>query len=152
MTQSEYGQKKRKCWEELSKEILTIGGGKEKRAFDFAFDRAYALGRETETITQEEIYNQFKEKVLNNDFLADKSDPSFVDRHIEYTKVYKWVVNALGKQEKKPSLTDKEVYALESSISELESLIEGTLDEDYRKEQKSIISALKRIIKKYEKK
>ena len=63
---------------------------------------------------------------------------------------------ALGKQEKdaekKPSLTDKEVYALESAISELESLMDGTLDEDYHKEQKTIIKALKRIIKKYEKK
>lgn len=52
---------------------------------------------------------------------------------------------------KRPSLTDKEVYALESAISELESLIDGTLDEDYHKEQKSIINALKRIIKKFEK-
>lgn len=63
---------------------------------------------------------------------------------------------ALGKQEKdaekKPSLTDKEVYALESAISELESLMDGTLDEDYHKEQKIVINALKRIIKKYEKK
>ena len=64
---------------------------------------------------------------------------------------------ALGKQEKDAekktsALTDKEVYALESAISELESLIEGTLDEDYHKEQKIVINALKRIIKKYEKK
>ncbi len=63
---------------------------------------------------------------------------------------------ALGKQEKDAekktsALTDKEVYALESAISELESLMDGTLDEDYRKENKSIINALKRIIKKYEK-
>lgn len=63
---------------------------------------------------------------------------------------------ALGKQEKdagkKTALTDKEMYALESAISELESLMDGTLDEDYHKEQKIVINALKRIIKKYEKK
>lgn len=63
---------------------------------------------------------------------------------------------ALGKQEKdakkKPTLTDKEVYALESAISELESLMDGTMDEDYHKENKIVINALKRIIKKYEKK
>ena len=64
---------------------------------------------------------------------------------------------ALGKQEKDAekktsALTDKEVFTLESAISELESLIEGTLDEDYHKEQKIVINALKRIIKKYEKK
>lgn len=52
---------------------------------------------------------------------------------------------------KRPSLTDKEVYALESAISELESLIDGTFDEDYRKDQRPIINALKRIIKKFEK-
>lgn len=46
MTQQEYEQKKRECWEEVSKKILTIGGDKEKRAFDFAFDRAYALGKQ----------------------------------------------------------------------------------------------------------
>ena len=44
------------------------------------------------------------------------------------------------------------MYALESAISELESLMDGTLDEDYHKEQKPIINTLKRIIKKYEKK
>ena len=63
---------------------------------------------------------------------------------------------ALGKQEKdvkkKSALTDKEVYALESAISELESLMDGTLDEDYHKGQKSIINVIKRIIKKYDKK
>ena len=64
---------------------------------------------------------------------------------------------AFGKQEKDAekktsALTDKEVYALESAISELESLMDGTLDEDYHKEQKNIIKALKRIIKKNEKK
>lgn len=46
MTDKEYEQKKRECWEYVSKTILTIGGSKEKRAFDFAFDCAYALGKQ----------------------------------------------------------------------------------------------------------
>lgn len=45
MTQTEYEQNRAECWEYVSKTILTIGGSKEKRAFDYAFDRAYALGK-----------------------------------------------------------------------------------------------------------
>lgn len=43
MTREEYEQKKHECWEYVRKTILTIYGSKEKRAFDYAFDRAYAL-------------------------------------------------------------------------------------------------------------
>lgn len=52
MTQQEYEQKKRECWGEYCKQYGHTYG---RIAFDFAFDRAYALGREKETITQEEI-------------------------------------------------------------------------------------------------
>lgn len=103
MTNQNYDQKKRECWEEFRTHVV-CGTDNPKGWFERAFDRAYALGKQ------------------------DKD------------------------AEKKPSLTDKEVYALESAISELESLMDGTLDEDYHKEQKPIINALKRIIKKYEKK
>lgn len=55
MTQQEYDQKKRECWEEFcranpshNKSIFA------RKVFDYAFDRAYALGKETETITQED--------------------------------------------------------------------------------------------------
>lgn len=44
MNAQEYEQNRRECWEDVSKTILTIGGKKEKRAFDYVFDRAYALG------------------------------------------------------------------------------------------------------------
>lgn len=52
---------------------------------------------------------------------------------------------------KKIIITEREIYAIESVISELESLMEGTLDEDYRRETKANINVLKRIIKKFEK-
>ncbi len=46
MTQTEYEQKKRECWETF----LRLGGGEEeigkKSAFDFAFDRSHALSRQ----------------------------------------------------------------------------------------------------------
>lgn len=151
MAQQNYDQKKRECWEEYLSEYKTTYT---RTAFDFTFDRAYALGREKETITQEDVEKASVE-------YADKTAKQYEVCNSEFVQeimvAFEQGANfALGKQEKdaerKSLLTDKEVYALESAISELESLIEGTLDEDYHKEQKSIINALKRIIKKYEKK
>lgn len=57
MTQTEYDQKKRECFVQFCKDN---GIDQEVNisifdAFDQIFDRAYALGREKETITQEEI-------------------------------------------------------------------------------------------------
>lgn len=48
-------------------------------------------------------------------------------------------------------LTEKEAYALESAISELVSLREGSDDMEYHKENKKITNALKRVLKKYNK-
>lgn len=77
MTQSEYEQKKRECWEEVSKEILTIGGGKEKRAFDFAFDRAYALGKQENDVEGEEMLTVSRKKVqeLHNRYFGNPLEP-----------------------------------------------------------------------------
>lgn len=56
MTQQDYEQKKRECWKEFQNTIfnnpIPISP---YTAFSNAFDRAYALGREKETITREEI-------------------------------------------------------------------------------------------------
>lgn len=50
-----YEQKRCEYWEEF----LKLGGGEEeisgKQIFDFAFARAYAFGREKETISQEDV-------------------------------------------------------------------------------------------------
>ena len=152
MNNQEYEQKKRKCWEEFCQHIVD-----EEEAFYNMFDRAYTLGKQTETISQKEIEKaaeKFADEIRIPASIPGVMVP-FING-IAHDSYLQGAQDYLGKQEKdtekKPSLTDKEVYALESSISELESLIEGALDEDYRKEQKSIISALKRIIKKYEKK
>lgn len=60
MTDKEYKQKKRECWEEF---IGTDGIPTERlrACLDFAFDRAYALGKEKETITQEDVEKASKE-------------------------------------------------------------------------------------------
>lgn len=52
MIQQEYDQKKHECWEEFCKEYPHPNAD---MGFNYAFDRAYALGKEKETITQEEI-------------------------------------------------------------------------------------------------
>lgn len=54
MTQKEYNQKKQECWEEFNNDVGRCKD-RPKICFFRAFDRAYALGEQTESITQEEI-------------------------------------------------------------------------------------------------
>ena len=46
-------------------------------------------------------------------------------------------------------ITENEAYAIESAISELVSLREGSDDMEYHKENKKVTNALKRVLKKY---
>ncbi len=58
MTQQEYEQKKRECWEEFCRKFLPEAESEAtmKDVIDFAFDRAYALGKqETKQETKQEI-------------------------------------------------------------------------------------------------
>lgn len=62
MTQHEYEAKKRECWEEfLRKHEISRADGVTADVFIVAFGRAYALGKQTETITQEDIEKAAKE-------------------------------------------------------------------------------------------
>lgn len=45
MTNQEYEQKKRECWEEYTRKCVHEGKSA-YGAFNFAFDRAYALGKQ----------------------------------------------------------------------------------------------------------
>lgn len=53
MNNQDYEQKKRECWENVKFALRAPNTARE--VFEFIFDRAYALGKEKETITQEEI-------------------------------------------------------------------------------------------------
>lgn len=56
MTQQEYEQKKRKCWEEfLQKHEICTADGVTADAFIMAFDRAYALGKQEKDAEGEEM-------------------------------------------------------------------------------------------------
>lgn len=107
MAQTEYEQKKAECWENFCEvyslkqvHILALD------AFRFAFDRAYALGKQTDTISREEIekaaqeYSQSLGK--NRNVTWNDAEKGFMaganfalGKHGQ-----KLFDNALGKQEK----------------------------------------------------
>ncbi len=91
MTQPEYEQKKRECWEEFCESDKPYDV---EPAFAFAFDRAYALGKEKEAVTQEEIEKAAEEYSQS---LGKNRDVSWHDAE------YGFIAGAnftLGKQEK----------------------------------------------------
>ena len=96
MDNQEYEQKKHKCWEDFCRHIVN-----EEEEFYNMFDRAYALGREKETITQEEIEKEAKEyaeKEMEN-VSSWEWDSEYVQGLIEHAW-YEGVNFTLGKQEK----------------------------------------------------
>lgn len=118
MTDKEYEQKKRECWEEIwspyREEVFMSDYGREilviaDKVFKAAFDRAYALGKEKETISQKEIEKAADEYARNNQFTHPYSI-------IATRESYKdGIYFTLGKQEKEAEegslwsrLTDEE--------------------------------------------
>ena len=106
MNNQEYDQQKRECWEEYKRENLDgeVQWQPVSRydVFIAAFDRAYALGKQTETITQEEI---------------EKASVEFADREYEIGQVdwdalykghYHGMKNALSKKFGNSGLSDEE--------------------------------------------
>lgn len=65
MTQPEYDQQKRECWEEYLSEHKTTYT---RTAFDYAFDRAYSLGKQEndmeDTVIQGWVCRDKKDNVL----------------------------------------------------------------------------------------
>lgn len=96
MNNKDYEQKKKKCWLQFCREkgIYQEVNIDIYEAFDSIFDRAYALGKQKEEVTQEEI---------------EKAATEFADREYEIGEV-DWdalhkgychgMKDALGKQEK----------------------------------------------------
>lgn len=110
MTQTEYEQKRRECWEEFCESDKPYDV---EPAFDFAFDRAFALGKQVEIITQEEIEKAAMGYILNrhkakhnakNDeeaFLSDFDNTLKAWDAFDMAQAYEDGANfALGKQEK----------------------------------------------------
>lgn len=55
MNNQDYEQKKRECWEEYCQTHPLCNTPVMRLNFDWTFDRAYALGKEKEAITQEDV-------------------------------------------------------------------------------------------------
>lgn len=96
MGNKDYEQKKKKCWLQFCREK---GIDKEVNisiyeAFDFIFDRAYALGKQTEAITQEEI-----EKAAT-EFADSEYEIGEVDWGALHKGYYHGMKDALSEQEK----------------------------------------------------
>lgn len=81
MTQTEYENKKAECWEEFKKlDRKSPYSLREVNAF--AFDRGYALGREKETVTQEEIEKAAKDyayDIGDSDWERMRLQDAFID-------------------------------------------------------------------------
>lgn len=96
MGNKDYEQKKKKCWLQFCREkgIYQEVNIDIYEAFDFIFDRAYALGKQTETVTQGEI-----EKAAN-EFADREYEIGEVDWDALHKGYYHGMKDALGKQEK----------------------------------------------------
>lgn len=80
MTDKKYQQKKLKCWEKVKFALHTPNTG--RQVFDFIFGRAYALGREKETVTQEEIEKAAKDyayDIGDSDWERMRLQDAFID-------------------------------------------------------------------------
>lgn len=92
MTQQEYDQKKRECWEDFCRHIVD-----EEEEFYNMFDRAYSLGKQKETVTQEEI-----ERAAEDYVSFEKGGKCYPNYIVERAccRAFKDGANfALGKQE-----------------------------------------------------
>mgnify|MGYP000277718436 CR=1 FL=1 len=114
MTQTEYDQKKRECWEEFKDAVFSGNTSYSTcSALDFAFDRAYALGREKEAITQEEIVEAAKKYDSEH---AYYNSNDVIECFVEGANF------ALGKQEKHAEETPISERLYEEEKSQLEWL------------------------------
>lgn len=99
MNNQDYEQKKRECWENVKFALRAPNTARE--VFEFIFDRAYALGKEKETITQEEIEEaaeKYAEKEMEYVY-SEEWDSEYVQGLIE-SAWYDGANYTLGKQEK----------------------------------------------------
>ena len=97
MNKQEYENKKRKCWEEYT----TISP--QYKAFSFAFDRAYALGKQKDAISQEEIESEAVDYAFGENKKRPDARPDTAPEYAceDLIDAFKAGANfALGKQEK----------------------------------------------------
>lgn len=100
MNTKEYDQKKQECWEEYFKHVV-CGTDSHEYWFNKIFDCAFALGKEKEPITQEEIEKVAQERADNilHDYRIEEMLRD--DLRVDMINLFKDAIDfALGKQEK----------------------------------------------------
>lgn len=143
MTDKEYQDKKRECWENIK--FALRAPNTDRKTFDFIFDRVYALGKQTEAIMREDVEKaaeEYAEKAMEHVY-SGEWDSEYVQCLIEAA----WYdgYTALGKQEKESksmqlsdvkqkidawmeSHTEEEVYELlkkHGAVEEADTVISG---------------------------
>lgn len=102
MTQQEYEQKKAECWKKCAAEVAVETENLLCKAIAYsAFDRAYALGKQKETITQEDVENTWQDyaKEIGLPESLNYATRSMIE--IAIKQAFKAGANfSLGKQEK----------------------------------------------------
>lgn len=123
MPDKEYQDKKREYWEEFMRSTDKIITPRD--AFFYAFDRAYALGREKDTISQEEIRKAAVEYAEENMWYPGETsyEDDINDMTESFADAFESGANyALGKQEKDVEETPITERLYEEEKSQLECL------------------------------
>lgn len=91
MTQADHEHKKAECWEEASRRYgLSLMNGTIHAAFNFAFDRAYALGK------QEIKQETDADTVIHGWVARDNNGKLYIysDKPERYNKGFRWVLGS----------------------------------------------------------
>lgn len=134
MTQQEYEQKKRECLGEFCKEHGFIETADVKGIFGYAFDRAYALGKEKETVSQEEIRKVAVEYAEENMWYPGETsyEDDINDMTESFADAFESGANfALGKQTEAIMREDVEKAAEEYAEKAMEHVYSGEWDSEY---------------------
>lgn len=107
MNNQDYEKARQECWDALHKELLKDEVQwqpvSRKEIVNFVFDRAYALGKQTETITQEDIENEAVDYAFGENKKRPDARPDTAPEYMceDLIDAFKAGANfALGKQEK----------------------------------------------------
>lgn len=122
MTNQDYEQKKRECLLDFCKEHGFVETADVKGIFGYAFDRVYALGKQTETISQEEIEKAWQDyaKEIGLPESLNYATRSMIE--IAIKQAFKAGVKLNGKQEKDAEETPISERLCEEEKSQLEWL------------------------------
>lgn len=119
MNNQNYEQKKRECWEEFCENNPAYDLPYCHRIYEIAFDRAYALGKVKDLISQDEIDKTAEDYVSFEK--GGRCYPSYIVERACCRAFKDGVIYALGKQEKdaKKNVIQGLVAAIQAYIREI---------------------------------